>query len=398
MLYRVKLCTRIRPVSLANNKLDRVTLRAALQLDRCSLDVGPTCSPSCVAIVMSLAAILIASLAVSDVVVVASGLAAVAELRRSTREQLATDARGSFDDEYPRALAQIEGFFASVRAQGRQHTVRTRPDGSEQLNEYLDFVFARSKGASKYEMTGQAPQDSTIVWCRNPDKYVFNLRRYSPNSEYAVVALNGKDSPTADSMERYSYRDLDASHSVYGVRVSKLMDDPSFQIKSVQYDADQGEVHVSYALSPDPPLVLRDGDLWLSPQLGWAITRFHSNYKYDSRPELVGQMNGTVEYSIMENGVAVPSRVVISTSYAGYKTNEDFQFQSVLRTQVPDEEFTLTSYALPEMDPLHYNPLAQEPRGFFSWGIPINVAAIVIIVAIMLWRRLRSYRFTSQGG
>lgn len=297
-----------------------------------------------------------------------------------------------FRQQYPDALRRMERFFSEIEIIG---TLLEGPPGEAAPSEYR-VRFVSSAGASKYERQQLRPGQNTVVWCRNPDRYVFLLERASEVSTFAARRMHPKNAPVFDSTERYAHRHFKAPYTVFGVPISELMDHRDFSIQSVSSVERDGRrlVHVKYDFRPGTDLLLRSGELWLSPQEGWAVREYRSLYAFPSSPSRPGEITGLIDYDRMQDGVAIPRRSIVDQSFGGGSAREEFRFESVEHTRSPREEFTLTNYGLPEVevkDDWAATNIGSPEGGGLSvrgWLLVINGMMLLAIV-LLTWIRRR---------
>ena len=110
-----------------------------------------------------------------------------------------------------------------------------------------------------------------------------------------------------------------------------------------------------------------------------------------SKNNEVGEIDATIEYDRMEQGVAIPKRILARHTMPGLLTTEDFVFNDTNHVGTNENEFTLSFYGLPEADPRKFGRLRG---GIPNWLIAINVI-IFLAVVVVGWLR-RRYRAKSR--
>ena len=289
----------------------------------------------------------------------------------------------------------MEDFFSEVRASG---SLKMKV-GSEKSPTELLMSFVRSGGSSKFSSRQIQPEFSERVWCRNPEKYVFQINRMSENSSFTASNVLATSTPLSQSKDIFPYRFLDASFSISGIPLSKIMQDPSFSIKTISNSKSTPDGRRLISMKYDfartgetQGLVLRSGEVWLSPERGWAIEKYRTATEVlGSRvKDPVGEIDGAVEYERMEQGVAIPKRVIAKHTLAGRSNTEEFIFEDVQHIGSDKKDFTLSYYGLPEADP---DGFTQGRSMAPLWLIATNVGLFlgVIILGWLRWRlRVRS--------
>lgn len=303
-----------------------------------------------------------------------------------------------FRNEFGDALRRTEAYFAEVAAAGTLKMSATRP-GADRLETVYEVSYLSSGGASKFEKQeiGKSTEEVSegTVWCRNPNRYVFHLERRSRDEPFIQRHLAAKDSDPIPLMDWYNFRYLNASHAVFGVPLSVIVGAPGFQILTADLLEEDGLeiVHIKYEFPPPADADHRNGELWLSPAEGWAVKRFWTEYLNPDDPVLSqkGERTGTVSYSRVEDGVAIPAKVSISGKYREYGKQEEFVFKSLDHHTSSEHEFTLSIYGLPEMSP----PLGiSAPSGSALSNVRSRLWALLVInglvvAAFLAWIVLR---------
>lgn len=294
--------------------------------------------------------------------------------------------------EFEHALRRTETYFAEVTAHGTLHHRKIRPHSPPE-NSVSEYLFQRSGGASKWHVRAPVREGDyalLTVWCRNPARYAFEAESFAGESRFFVTQIAPKDAPSFDSTERYAYRYFDASHAVLGVALSEIISHPTFAIRSLHFVDDGPErlVHVQYALSPDEPLILRSGELWLLPDQGWAVRRSRTEFMFRNQVWTAGEATTTVTYDGLDNGVALPTQVRITQRFGEFmETEETFAFDGFEHTASPPEVFTLSHYKIPEVEAARILDVSYEAAPSARLVLFANAAALVCVIGLVVVRR-----------
>lgn len=325
---------------------------------------------------------------------VVGGAAGVADVPadESATPLTADNVAARFREDYPAALQRMEAFFNESRAAGEVEIVRT-PANGEPDTLVIAYVFQRSGGRSKWESAprrrDEKPSPPAQVWCRNPDRYAFQLRRDPEEKTFFLAQLRPRDEATVESQDRSGFRFYNASHAVLGVPVSELLASPEFVVKSVELEpTDAGElVHVAYDFRQPPPGVLRSGELWLRPDRGWAIDHCRTDVEVGLAKPLSGSAAVRVDYQGSLDGVAVPARIELRQQLGErISTVETMTFSHFEHAPTAAEEFTLAHYSLPEVEP--ETPIeAGSDRRLIRWIGFGHAALAVVLIAVIAYRR-----------
>jgi len=293
------------------------------------------------------------------------------------------DARKRFDSEYPEALVAIENTFSNVVSKGTL-TKTKYPPGEEPTSRQYWYRFEILGENSKSEITEvfSTGEGQTEVWCRNPEKYVFRVVRAARGAGYYIQSLMPQDAGFSKAMDETVYRHLRATHCVNGVPVSRLISQPEFEVLNCEYEDDGNSqlVHVSYAFSPQQDQeMIRNGELWLSPTLGWSIVRSRSDYFVHDRPEAEAGMECVVDFDA-DSDFPIPAKVTITQYLDKVRIVEEFDFYSIDVGNVKPTSFTLGHYGLTE----------PEPPTSFPTIFVLNLVVVVVIGTIIWVRKKRA--------
>lgn len=322
----------------------------------------------------------------------------VDDAAKSREETVKDSAEDVFLSRFRESLRRTEAYFGEVVASGTLRS-STFPVKGEPTSNTRKLSFEFSGGASKWEdePLGSFPNavsGVTTVWCRNPQRYVLKLERYPSQKYFIVNQYLRRDHPLNEAYDRTMYRYIWASHAINGVPLSLIMDDSQgFSIESVKSlrEGSNRMVHVKYRYSPKRDIMLRDGEIWLMPDYGWAISKYISNYNVEDRPGVQAGTTCRVEYASIDDGVAIPKLVEIEQRLGRFRIKDEFVIQMFAHRVSPLSDFTLTHYGLPDTT----NPISvKRQQTFWVKFFLFNVAIIVVLIAT-IYRRNRRIRVVS---
>jgi hypothetical protein len=214
--------------------------------------------------------------------------------------------------------------------------------------------------------------------------YSFRLRWEKDVPILASYAA-ANDEGTTDTVNYWHYDLLEVPCGILGGRhLSELMSLPSFSIRTVtRTPAPASEnLLVEFEYAPgdlrdrvipkgvDPAKGPRTRQWWieLSPNDAWAIRAYGPGHAPTAGPS--GRRHDVL-YGSHRNGVPIPLR--ISLFEPGPQRTRTFEIESVNFATIPDREFTLSFYGLPELN--------ASPRS--ARGNRLAIAAFVVALAAL---------------
>ncbi len=297
-------------------------------------------------------------------------------------------------EEFRRRAQRLQGSYLSTsfdRAQGGKVFLRTRYECKQ--NE-------RCALCSMQDLVGGEREGR--LECLNP-RYGFRLYRAVSDSPWAVVGLD------KDVKDGYGLSSLSPGVRVAGLIVEKplsfssmwecLLDmvrDPDFVIQRVSYAPHEGDdrIRVDFKYRPKmvPPRTewgdiqpgwnpLRGGWILLDPARYWVMHGFEVETEWQD--QTTGTLTGTFMYQDGEGGFPILKRS--QQLYKGIdkrgtrNETESVEEYELTEKDIPDEEFTLSAFGLPEPSE------GQRPTRWFIW---IGLAGIAFVGLTMFLRRL----------
>ena len=220
------------------------------------------------------------------------------------------------------------------------------------------------------DKVGRASEE---VRCDNPERYTFLAVRYKPGGPLIVRDLGHQSGEFEGQYEIFHRRHVEVMYSVFGILVSRMMADPSFQIREATGSTRDGKefIKIESVFKPKE-LVLRNGWIEVAPSDGWAIHRYESQLKPEFKNMTV---SGEVEYvTDGSTGLIVPSKSVVR-SPDGVHTVVFDSYR--VGPSLGEGHFTLTSLGIPEIDVPSRRGRGVQP------AFLVAVAAVVsLIVAV----------------
>ncbi len=163
----------------------------------------------------------------------------------------------------------------------------------------------------------------------------FSLKEFGPNIVFEK-----------DLEESY----LDPIHfpyKIYNVEIDGLLNDPSFVLKSCEgilYEK-KDCVKIAFELNPPKNKVLKSGYFIMSPDDGWIVLRTVCDLKLPNGKILPRSYDCKIDYTF--NGNKYPPIKKVDVAWLRYRKIYDFEKYSQI--DVPDSEFKLSAFNLPEI-------------------------------------------------
>lgn len=274
-----------------------------------------------------------------------------------------------------------DGHFEVV--EGGEPTYIAHRENQFKVNGRLKRVVLRSKPA-----TGLPTPFRELVFCIGPD-YSFFLERRLGQGGYIVKAF-GKDYKVGATIDGDYMLGLGAPYRFGRTKFKDILNDKSFSIKKLENTKHQGIdcVKIYYSFSPTGKIVFRDGWIIVAPSRGWAIQAFAMEALFSGK-HIDDYLRGTVEYRTSDTGRVLPSRV--RRMVFGGALCEEYDFDKIEYVNVPESEFTLPAFGLPD--------LGSPPKGGWQLGASawFYLAAVIFLaLAVLLAWRVRRARATDH--
>jgi hypothetical protein len=227
------------------------------------------------------------------------------------------------------------------------------------------------------------------VICEN-SRYYFSLARKSEQDPWVIVETTKKPAPLTERPTM-----LAGSFALYMPGFGDLPDlvkSPGFSLASVVPEKLDGEefVKATFLFSPEKDKEkktgLRGGWLLLDPAHDWVIRK--GEWDMEDRVgtwTIVSKHIIELQYNLSSSPHPIPKQNLLKGSVSGYK-NDSWTFESHgtydlrKRDSIPESEFTLTAFGLPE-------PYSERPAPT-RWYIWFAVAGVVCVASGYAIRRL----------
>ncbi len=195
-----------------------------------------------------------------------------------------------------------------------------------------------------YDHRRNDPVDSITVFNVGKD-YRFKLEKKGSGS-YTLKEFGPNIAFEKDLEESY----LDPIHfpyKIYNVELDELLNDPSFVLKSCEGILYENKdcVKIAFELNSPKNKVLKSGYFIVSPNDGWIVLRTVCDLKPPNGKILPRSYDCKIDYAF--NGNKYPPIKKVDVAWLRYRKIYDFEKYSQI--DVPDWEFKLSAFNLPEI-------------------------------------------------
>jgi hypothetical protein len=291
-----------------------------------------------------------------------------------------------FLNRYGPALATLEEFYSHVRGRGTQ--VYTNFHGRTAQ----DFEFAIDGPKHRLVKT-------LVEYSRDPGlvgkatvrvahpNLSFQLQRMPSQKDFSIQwagFVQGDKYEREVSEFRESQQFICAAYSISGIPLGELFKWRDFAIRDVLKTTsdDKNLFQVNFA-AKSPGGSTFSGWFTVCPDDAWAVQEYEvRTYKED--PNAVGIGRGVVQYGDRFRGVPLVRSAQLSWLVNG-ETREhyDCSFSEMMYGPVPEKEFTLAAFGIPQPGPL----IGVPPLAY--WAILFATLAFVASVMLRLRRGRR---------
>jgi hypothetical protein len=316
----------------------------------------------------------------------------------STADARANDEalRNRFEEEYPKALKTLEELYANATGSATLVTEKTnRDEMTKTATRNLTFATKTPQMAKvaihegttiSFNGTNRISKKG-LVFCYNRD-CSFRLSRDSEGSTFSVASFQIREdgqAPHEDlDMGHRLWLFLRAPYSLYLMPLSQLLSDKRFVTGSVSR-VDRNEkamVKAEFEMKGGDRSPGFVGWIIVSPDEGWIL----HEYEYKMNKSSI-VFRGSIEYGVPAAGARLPKRVVHTRHMAaeGRLVNkESVEINDIKLAEVPDYEFTLANFGLPDL---------QRPRSGTLHG---GYAVWLIATSLLLGTAAVALRFTGK--
>jgi hypothetical protein len=310
--------------------------------------------------------------------------------------------------EYPVALTALEAHFSRAKGIVRRTNVRVKGPPRERAAPDERFVFelrpdmARVVIERQYAADKTAPTRKDAAICYNRD-YMFQLKKEGEKSAFFLSSFSWNKAADPDEGARRTRREIDgylnAPFTLAYTPISELFAYEGFSVGNVSRVGDgPGErLRVEFDTGPvAKPRTRRRGWFIVSPAEAWVLCSFESMLG----PRMIKR--GTITYSGTQDGVPLPKQAVYThetladpgqkappkkispgspgaNNYDGPGTAvETYDFDELTIASMPDADFTLTAFGLPEVGAA----ARRAPGNLALWLFGLACAAMAAAVAL----------------
>ena len=264
------------------------------------------------------------------------------------------------------AWKQMQEAAQRLEVSGTQ-TRRMVSSGKVTSREQWQFKYRDGAMLAKSIESRPSDQEGFSGECRvrgvNP-RYAFQIASKDGRSfdVYGFGTSTLKKSLAA-SIARYAIMITDAPWTAVGISLPDLLQRPEFTLLDISeqnIDGHQG-IRAEYEFSPSPSHGNHDELYqkgWFRVDRGrqWRLQQLEATVHPPGDPEHIVKFRINVEYNEDRNGLPVPKRLTIVRGDGENATDQQFEYRVCDYRLLPDCDFTLSAFGLPEP-----NNAARQP-------------------------------------
>ncbi len=291
--------------------------------------------------------------------------------------------RAKFLSEGPKGWTAIETFFQKVEGKviDTLEPLAGFPDdgkdyGHRAIHEFKiagENVLHTVQTLRALEVRGQ-PVSTDVINVN----YAFLLNRKSEQSPWTIRHVGSKD--RVQYAIKHTGQVLLMSVNIFQQPLPWTASQPGFSLNDAREVGD-GLVEINFSSSDvfrKNYYIISGGRVQLDPNHHWCVCEYLLDVQLHDEK---GVIEGKIEYGREENGFLFPRKITQDFSFdSGVRKRRTFDFERYRSAEVPDNEFTLTAFDLPEPD------LFAKPR-FPTTLVALNVFAIVALMVGIYLRR-----------
>ena len=234
-----------------------------------------------------------------------------------------------------------------------------------------------SKGRSRLVVSGPVDGAPSEVLGINP-RYAFRLGRDGDQSPYFLMYMGNDAEGVAKLMRGAGAYYLDSPWRLFEKDLRLLIAEPGFRIKDVSAvrrgAASLAKLDFDYKPAPSDNTRIRGGSVLLDPNQHWSVQEADLAF-------IANRAKIEVEYGEASDGLPSLRRVtILISSLDGKRVLRDrCEFESWSRRDVPDREFTLRAFGLPELD-APPKKAAAIPLNYLLLGLALVFGAIAFFL------------------
>jgi hypothetical protein len=302
--------------------------------------------------------------------------------------------------EYRRAGEALEETYTRLKAAGTATILVEKRRGIPELVTHDQFAWAvRVRGdLLRFDQTFAMPQNRARHHAAVVSPNVtFSVEKGAEDEGFAVRSLSVMDSTWAERRmgTLLHIMAMTVPYCVYGQRIVDLIQESDVEVTALEESDVNGipVVTLSYRMAnliglPDSFQFSR---LEFLPESMWALRSFKLEVRDKDTPEIAkGSRNALIEYSGAYHGVPLIKRCTIwserrkgDTYVPNYR--EEYEVTELQVTNVPENQFRLTSFGIPE--PAEVRDVMQETErheDLGSWW-PLTLLVIPAALLVLLW-------------
>jgi hypothetical protein len=296
--------------------------------------------------------------------------------------------------EAPSKWAALEQYYAQMEVSFRKiYTTTPKSSGSfpPQFPDVAHFDIRKNGDlmVSTLRRTGKWPDgkrmDGLNVYGIN-SRYAFELGKTSPNDDSFLLAdFQRASDEIRRKVHAHGEHGFGFAFEVNGESLSKFIKDPNvtiLDVRGVQRDGrEMAQMEYTQQLKKrDQQNGVEHGSVVLDPEHFWCVREYHSDLPDNN-------FDGIVEYGEDVDGFPILRREQDTTTYKdGMFTGKlviTYEFDNLVHRDIPESEFTLSAFDLPEMQ----LPGEQKPPTLWRWLISIGIAFSVMAVLLRVYMK-----------
>jgi hypothetical protein len=311
-----------------------------------------------------------------------------------------------FRSEYPEALKALEARFSKVEGTVKFIEDDPRKKDTPHREVLYSFKCMLPDMAVLTSIENNTEGQRVHSVSGTNKNYSFVLKKLGTDADFAIKSLevaNGTDAPR-NSVTRMLRPIL---RMPYATRISNvsLLSNPHFTVRGVSTQTRNGvsllKVEFDFPIEPTSD-TRRKGDrdyrgfegfFLVSPEEKWVLYEF----EYREKAGVPLFLNrGTVEYQGTSDGFPNPKRVTRQTLKLPERNvveTHSYDFLDFRLAEVPDREFTLAAFGIPE-EAAHPSKVARS-RGLGYWLLALALAALAAAVFFKMTASRRKPSFPS---
>lgn len=200
------------------------------------------------------------------------------------------------------------------------------------------------------------------------------LKTYEPNS------AKGSSNPEFDDL----FSVLAPHFSYQNIRLSQLVTKESFKVQKISKSSRDGYelIQVDFSFDDKNQGVQSSGSLYLDPGHCWCIRRISDSYVKMLKGKPFLKFQQSVDYQISDHPSGFPLIKHESRHAQGYSGKEKVEstnkidYEWEINDHVPDSEFTLTAFGLPEPVGVTW----EKPTPWYLWFLAAAGGCFVLTV------------------